>query len=83
MNTVESHINLLSALNISDLPSLDLSENKMITTASTLTTEKIQKAVDTIIDKMPPVNNLHRQVLTAFRAGDYVEVNHLQDICFL
>jgi hypothetical protein len=42
-----------------------------------LTKEKIQKAVDVIIDKMPPTTNLHREVLTAFRAGNYAEVKKL------
>ncbi|MCC5616354.1 hypothetical protein LC605_15005 [Nostoc sp. CHAB 5836] len=50
----------------------------MTTTQTTeLTKEKIQKAVNVIIDKMPPTNSLHRQVLAAFRDENYVEVKKL------
>ncbi|NDJ20994.1 hypothetical protein GS682_04905 [Nostoc sp. B(2019)] len=47
------------------------------TQSTELTKERIQKAVDAIIDKMPPMTNLHREVLTAFRAGNYAEVKKL------
>jgi hypothetical protein len=50
----------------------------MTTTQSTeITKEKIQKAVNIILEKMPPSNSLHRQVLEAFLSENYVEVKKL------
>ncbi|MBE9037660.1 hypothetical protein [aff. Roholtiella sp. LEGE 12411] len=42
-----------------------------------LTKEQIQKAVDLIIDRMPPQTTLHREALAEFRNGNYPHVKKL------
>ncbi|QLE46526.1 hypothetical protein FD723_40655 (plasmid) [Nostoc sp. C052] len=42
-----------------------------------LTKEKIQQAVDLILDKMPPQTELHHEALAEFRNGSYANVKKL------